>query len=56
MVFYEHFDSFNKPLADSKGKGSRTLLRLHRSMIFLIKFIEKLRDSSKMSIVSDFQV
>lgn len=56
MVYYELFDSSNNPLKEPKGNGSRTLLRLHRAMIFLIKFIGKLSESSNESIVSDFQV
>lgn len=58
MILFELYDSSNVTLKlkQPKGNGSRTLLRLHRAMAFLIKFIEKIRESSSESVVSDFQV
>lgn len=55
MVDFECFENDTK--VEPKNRGSRTLLRLHRALAFLIKFIEGLQrsESAEKSVVSHFQ-
>lgn len=41
MIHYECYED-NKKLLKPKKQGSRTLLRLHRALNFLMKFVQKL--------------
>lgn len=46
MIFYECFENDIR-LPNEKDKGSRTLLRLHRALNFLMKFVESIQKTEE---------